>query len=218
MKNPLQSVSIKMSKVSTDDCKNFLSPYGSKWKRTFKRSYGERGTVRTFVGKAPDGFTVTVDLREIDGQLSIDKITKNTATSHSYTKRMVAFAALHGVKLPSDEECIAQGLEKQLLWNAGGDCVAWLNKKGKLHNPIGPACIMPTADGLGMFWYKDDEHHREDGPAQIREHCPFGNKVWNLNGKEIEKEDFTSLDMIVKMQALELFTPVEIAAMKMKEK
>jgi len=60
-------------------------------------------------------------------------------------------------------------------------------------------------------WYLNDKYHREDGPAVER---ATGYKAWYLNDKHLSKEDFTSLDQIIKMQAFDLFTPQEIVRMR----
>ena len=56
--------------------------------------------------------------------------------------------------------------------------------------------------------------HREDGPALINE--SQGIKRWFLKGKELYKNSFKTIEKVNTMQAWELFTPVEIAEMRVR--
>lgn len=56
--------------------------------------------------------------------------------------------------------------------------------------------------------------HREDGPALINE--SQGIKRWFLKGKELYKNSFKTIEKVNAMQAWELFTPVEIAEMRVR--
>jgi antitoxin component YwqK of YwqJK toxin-antitoxin module len=89
---------------------------------------------------------------------------------------------------------------------------------GKWHNEEGPAHIRYYENGQIRFrrWCLNGEFHNEEGPACIR-HYEDGKveyQGWYLNDKRIFKKDFTSLDMIKRMNAFELFSPLEIARMK----
>jgi len=79
---------------------------------------------------------------------------------------------------------------------------------GKRHREDGPA--IERANGSKEWWIKDNLH-RADGPAV---EYADGSKKWWVNHKQLFKEDFTSLDQIIKMQALELFTPQEIVRLR----
>jgi antitoxin component YwqK of YwqJK toxin-antitoxin module len=94
---------------------------------------------------------------------------------------------------------------------------AWF-LNGELHKKEGPAVIGYHENG--NLWYQEwrlnGKLHKEEGPAFIRYH-ENGNvklKEWWLTGKELSKKDFTSLDMIRKINAFELFSPLEIARFK----
>jgi hypothetical protein len=64
----------------------------------------------------------------------------------------------------------------------------------------------------GKNYHLNGLPHREDGPAII---YFDGSKLWYLNGKELSKEDFTSIEMVKCMQAYSLFTVKELARMKL---
>jgi hypothetical protein len=65
-------------------------------------------------------------------------------------------------------------------------------------------------------WFFNGHRHNEEGPANIwfYEDGKVRHQEWCLNGKYLSKEDFTSLDMIKKMNAFEFFSPLEIARFK----
>jgi antitoxin component YwqK of YwqJK toxin-antitoxin module len=92
---------------------------------------------------------------------------------------------------------------------------------GKLHNEEGPAIIRYHKNGNIQYqvWYLNDKWHNEEGPARVSYHkdgkVMF--KEWCLDGKELTKEDFTSLDMIKRVNAFELFSPIEIARLKINQ-
>jgi len=77
-----------------------------------------------------------------------------------------------------------------------------------LHREDGPA--VEWTDGH-KAWYLNGKRHRKDGPAI---EWANGHRTWYLNDKHLSKEDFTSLDQIIKMQAFDLFTPQEIIVMR----
>jgi len=79
---------------------------------------------------------------------------------------------------------------------------------GKKHRIDGPAVIFP--DGNEEWWF-NGERHRSNGPAVIG---PNGHKEWWIKGNKLEKEDFTSIEMVSRTQAWELFTPKELLKMK----
>ena len=100
-------------------------------------------------------------------------------------------------------------------------------------------------DGTWEKWILDDKYHREDGPAIIRyedgvvvyeewwvngiphrtddsacikyEGGKAVYKQWWVNGIQLTKADFTSIDMIDRMKAYSLFSPIEIAKMRKNE-
>jgi hypothetical protein len=94
---------------------------------------------------------------------------------------------------------------------------AWF-LNGSVHNEEGPARIKYYENGNIEYqeWRFDGKLHNEDDPAYIRyyEDGKVDYQSWHLNAKRIFKKDFTSLDMIKKMNAFELFSPIEIARFK----
>ena len=109
------------------------------------------------------------------------------------------------------------------------DGPAWIeyDKNGKVveerwylngirHRENGPAYIKYKGGAvLQEQWVINGDLHREDGPAWIK--YQNGKAVlegWWLNNKLLSKEDFTSLDMIVRMKAYKLFSPIEIARLR----
>jgi antitoxin component YwqK of YwqJK toxin-antitoxin module len=89
---------------------------------------------------------------------------------------------------------------------------------GERHNEEGPANIWFYDSGKVSFqsWYLNGNIHNEEGPARIRyyEDGKVDYQAWYLNGKYLSKEDFTSLDMIRRMDAFEFFSAIEIARFK----
>jgi len=77
-----------------------------------------------------------------------------------------------------------------------------------LHRDDGPAVEWANGDRV---WSLNGKFHRTDGPAV---ECANGSKQWFLNGRRLSKEDFASLDQIIKMRATELFTPQEIIRLR----
>lgn len=57
-------------------------------------------------------------------------------------------------------------------------------KDDNLHREDGPAVIYPNG---ARFWYINDQLHREDGPAAVH---PNGNMSWFLHGVEYTKTEF----------------------------
>jgi hypothetical protein len=55
-------------------------------------------------------------------------------------------------------------------------------KDDELHREDGPAVIWPNGT---QFWYINGKYHREDGPAIIR---PDGTQYWYINDKEITND------------------------------
>ena len=71
------------------------------------------------------------------------------------------------------------------------------------------------SNGTIVYQLSNGDAHREDGPAII---SPNGRKSWWINDDLLIKSDFTSIEMIKKkMQAEELFTPVELAQIRIKD-
>ena len=64
-------------------------------------------------------------------------------------------------------------------------------------------------------WWGNNNYHRCDGPAVIvYRDGEIVNEEWWLNGKCLIKEDFTSIEMITRLKAYSLFSPIEIAKLK----
>ena len=59
-------------------------------------------------------------------------------------------------------------------------------KEGNHHREDGPAC--EYADG-NKYWYKDGNLHREDGPAI---EWTNGTKSWYLNGVKLSEQEFNN--------------------------
>ena len=89
----------------------------------------------------------------------------------------------------------------------------WVNDKS--HRKDAPAIIRYN-DGVVVYeeWFTNNIRHREDGPAIIR--YSDGAEWWWINGILLSKKDFT-LDMIIKMKAYSLFSPIDIARMRKNE-
>jgi antitoxin component YwqK of YwqJK toxin-antitoxin module len=89
---------------------------------------------------------------------------------------------------------------------------------GKYHNEESPAYISYYENGNIAYqdWYLDGNCHNEEGPARISyyEDGKVEFREWFLDGKYLTKGDFTSLNMIKKMDAFELFSAIEIARLK----
>ena len=119
------------------------------------------------------------------------------------------------------------GIEKIITEN---NCIEY-KLNGNFHREDGPAVIWP--DGTKEWWI-NGKRHKEDGPAFIREdHKEWwinykrhridgpavtfqnGEKQWWVLDKKLSREDFTSFDMVKRMKAEELFTPVELARLRM---
>ena len=60
--------------------------------------------------------------------------------------------------------------------------IRWYNKQDQLHREDGPA--VEHANG-GKSWYRNGQCHREDGPAV---ECADGDKYWYRNG-QFHRED-----------------------------
>jgi antitoxin component YwqK of YwqJK toxin-antitoxin module len=108
-------------------------------------------------------------------------------------------------------------LEEEFYDNGNVRFQSWyLNGKG--HNEEGPAWIRYYEDGnvWDQKWLLNGNPHNEEGPAWIRYYKNGTVKFqeWWLNGKQLLKRNFTSLDMIRKMDAFGLFSITEIARFK----
>ena len=62
----------------------------------------------------------------------------------------------------------------------------WYNKNNELHREDGPAD--EWASGT-KSWYLNGKLHREDGPAV---ECASGSKYWYLNDKELTEKEFNN--------------------------
>jgi antitoxin component YwqK of YwqJK toxin-antitoxin module len=89
---------------------------------------------------------------------------------------------------------------------------------GKYHNEEGPAHIKYYKNGniWHQAWYLNGKYHNEEGPGYIvyNEDGNVEYQSWYVNDKYLFKKDFTSLNMIKRMDAFEFFSPLEIARMK----
>jgi hypothetical protein len=89
---------------------------------------------------------------------------------------------------------------------------------GKDHREDGPAFIWYSKSGdiEGEQWRLNGDLHREDGPAQINYHKngSVRSHKWFLQSSRLYKKDFT-YDQVVQMKATELFTPVELARLRL---
>jgi hypothetical protein len=83
----------------------------------------------------------------------------------------------------------------------------WLG--GERHREDGPAVIWSNGH---REWYLDDKLHREDGPAVI---SPDHGRGWYVKGRFLDKHDFETIEMVKHFQAYRLFTPKELAQMKL---
>ena len=87
------------------------------------------------------------------------------------------------------------------------------NKRHRLNDPA----VIIYEDGkiIAEQWWVTNFLHRENGPAIISYvNSPHIKKIWYLNGRELFKRDFTSIEMIDRMKAYSLFNPIEIARLK----
>ena len=87
---------------------------------------------------------------------------------------------------------------------------------GKLHREDGPAYIRYEDNATTIKeWWIENCLHREDGPAYVVcKNQKIIYEEWWLDGAVLSKEDFTSIEMIDRMGAYSLFSPIEIARMK----
>lgn len=90
----------------------------------------------------------------------------------------------------------------------------WIN--GNRHRVDGPAYVeYNNGEIIREEWWVNGKFHREGGPATVRY---VNNRVvyeeWYLDGEILAKKDFTSIEMIDRMRAYKLFTPLEVARMR----
>ena len=62
--------------------------------------------------------------------------------------------------------------------------IKWYNKDNQLHREDGPAVEYANGD---KFWFINGKQHREDGPAI---EYANGDKLWFINGKKLTEEEF----------------------------
>jgi hypothetical protein len=74
----------------------------------------------------------------------------------------------------------------------------------------------PNGKVRSQVWRLNGKLHNEEGPACIRynENGKVYYQEWCINGKQLLKRNFTSLDMIKRMNSFELFSAIEIARLK----
>ena len=89
---------------------------------------------------------------------------------------------------------------------------------GRLHNENKPAYIRyENGKATVEEWWLSGCIHRENGPAcVVYEDGRVIHEEWWVDGKYLNKGDFTSIEMIDRMKAYRLFSPIEIAKMKSK--
>ena len=98
----------------------------------------------------------------------------------------------------------------------GGSVERWELENRKLHREDGPAMIRRQGGKVVEEWWRlYGKFHREDGPAYIRRKdgrvtC----EQWFMDGKRLRKKDFTTIEMVNKMQAWAIFEPCELAEME----
>ena len=117
-------------------------------------------------------------------------------------------ASVPGVRHREDGPAIIRYLDNQVIEEEW-----WF--EGWLHREDGPAVVI-YKDGkiVEKEWWMNHKRHRENGPAYIGRD---DEEEWWLNDKLLSKEDFKSLEMIERMEAYRLFSPIEIAKMKKNE-
>ena len=87
----------------------------------------------------------------------------------------------------------------------------------KLHRENAPAYITYKNNKVSTEnWYLNNQAHRLDDAAEIwyDDNLKVIKKKWFRWGREIFKEDFTSIEMIDQFNAHSLFSPIEIARLK----
>jgi antitoxin component YwqK of YwqJK toxin-antitoxin module len=108
-------------------------------------------------------------------------------------------------------------LKEQFYPNGSLEHQAWF-LNGYFHNEEGPAFISYHENGNieKQVWCFNGKYHNEDGPADIGyyEDGKIRYQEWWINDKQLLKRDFTSLDMIKRMDAFDFFSAIEIARFK----
>lgn len=86
----------------------------------------------------------------------------------------------------------------------------------ELHREDGPGHIeYENGEVVVEEWWLNGWLHRVDGPAYIE--YKDGRVIyeqWYLGGEILTKKDFTSIEMIDRMKAYNLFNPIEIARLR----
>ena len=108
------------------------------------------------------------------------------------------------------------------ITTTGGNTTKWVAVDSYANSPFIPVESVVDLIEDGHVHLKSGEEvyvrggklHREDGPALINE--SQGIKRWFLKGKELYKNSFKTIEKVNAMQAWELFTPVEIAEMRVR--
>lgn len=85
-----------------------------------------------------------------------------------------------------------------------------------------PRIFRDTHRGRIEYYYtmdSDNYFHRDNGPAIIYPgRAGRQGEFWYLYGKELKPEDFDSLAMVRRMKAWTFLTPVQLAALKEKQR
>lgn len=117
---------------------------------------------------------------------------KKEFVNSDYPMGMILNAISDTVK----NEQIANQISRELLEQVRG--------KASFTNDRAAFCSL---NGDIQMWTNDDwAFHREDGPAFISGSI----KLWYLNGKRMKKNNFSSIQMIERIGAAELFTTTEL--------
>lgn len=99
------------------------------------------------------------------------------------------------------------GYERVVL--ESGTVEYWVD--GVLHREGKPAIEWSSGN---ESWYFDGKLHNDCGPAIWQKNGTI--LEWWLHGKRLFKKDFTDFELIDKLGAWSIFTPVEIIEMKKK--
>ena len=96
-----------------------------------------------------------------------------------------------------------------------GSCEEW-RLGHKFHREDGPA-IIEYEDGktISEKWVLNDMLHNENGPAWVEyEDGQVIREEWWIKDHYLTKENFTSLEMVNRMKAWNLFEPHELAELR----
>lgn len=138
---------------------------------------------------------------------------KNNVKNESFRTRVIDYQCLQ-----IEYRIVESGIDfkkKGYEYIAEDDSKSWY-LDGQYHRVDGPCYIAYNKNEIYQeHWAREGNFYREDGPARIRyENGEIASQRWWLGKGELLKKDFTTLEMINRMKAWELFTPVEIMRMR----